>query len=80
MPYNVPTLSNIEAYLCKRFNETHWPYYSMTETLYLTGSTKDDLNALFERKMVRKASGTNGFLIEIINWDTKWNIYNRNNL
>lgn len=72
-------MNKTEAYLRKRYAETHWPYYSLNGTKYHIGeSFADDIKDLRDRDMVQPASGLNGWMIQLINIETKWTNKNKN--
>lgn len=67
------TGNKTEKYLRKRYEETHWPYHSLNGTKFEIGeSFADDIKDLRDRGMVKPTSGLNGWMIEILHWNTKW--------
>lgn len=67
-------MNQVEAYLLKRYEETKWPYYSLSYTKFDVGeSFKQDIKELREKEMIEPAVGINGWLIRMINIE-KWKI------
>lgn len=63
-----------KSYLRQRYELTRWPYYSITWTRFEVGSSFDlDIKELREKEMVQPVPGINGWLIEILDFETKWN-------
>jgi hypothetical protein len=67
-------MNQTEIYLRTRFAETKWPYYSLSYTRFDVGdSFVNDIVELREKEMVKPTPGLNGWLIEIVCWESKWN-------
>ena len=67
-------MNQVQLYLLKKWDETHWPYYGLLETKYLFKETFDqDIKELREKEMIKPCAGLNGWLIKIINIE-KWTI------
>ncbi|MDD4972467.1 MAG: hypothetical protein PHT07_23805 [Paludibacter sp.] len=61
------------SYLLERWNQTKWPYYSLSWTKYDVGESFDqDIKELREKEMIEPCSGLNGWLIKLINIEL-WN-------
>ena len=61
-------------HLLKRYEQTHWPYYGLLETKYLIGeSFYYDIKEMRDKNMIEPCAGMNGWLIKLIDTETKWN-------
>lgn len=67
-------MNQTESYLRERFKSSNWPYHSLNSTKYEVGETFDtDIKELREKEMIKPTAGINGWLIEILDFETKWN-------
>jgi len=67
-------MNKTHSYLFERFNRSHWPYYGLLETKYYIGESFDqDIKELREKGMIEPCKGLNGWLIKILDFETKWN-------
>lgn len=65
-------MNQVQLYLQKKWDETHYPYYDLIETKFIIGESFDqDVKGLKEKQMIEPCRGLNGWLIKLINLE-KW--------
>lgn len=68
-------MNKLELHLRERFELTKRPYYGLNKTKFIVGESFDvDVKELREKEMIQPVGGINGWLIQILDWETKWNI------
>lgn len=65
-------MNQVQLYLLKKWDETHYPYYGFIETKFIIGESFDkDIKELKEKQMIEPCRGLNNWLIKLINLE-KW--------